>query len=210
MLRSAVAKHQGLLNVTHQRGRSAFHLSLALGNYSDPGVLDSLIDWRFVRKKTPVTVAFCCSRWQRLVSEKKLPLFAMSCETFSPNMFRLGKHSRSDTWFSDHGIFMGSRWFGDFSFLGEFSKQSVHERCMICGHFKETPGTQCEEGSLWTCYATHPWTPFPCLGGGSLALQASLHPRGCLRCFTDVGHKFTARRVYIALACSLKEDRGEE
>ena len=44
MLRSAVAKHQGLLNVTHQLGRSAFHLSLALGNYSDPGVLDSLID----------------------------------------------------------------------------------------------------------------------------------------------------------------------
>ena len=60
--------------------------------------------------------------------KKKLPLFAMSCETFSPNMFRLGKHSRSDTWFSDHGIFMGSRWFGDFSFLGEFSKQSVQAR----------------------------------------------------------------------------------
>ena len=56
-----MAKHQGLLNVTHQRGRSAFHLSLALGNYSDPGVLDSLIlkTEDLSEKKNPVKFNFC-------------------------------------------------------------------------------------------------------------------------------------------------------
>ena len=135
----------------------------------------------------------------------------MSCETFSPNMFRLGKHSRSDTWFSDHGIFMGSRWFGDFSFLGEFSKQSVQARKMHDLRALQRNAWHTVRGGFsLNLLCDAPLDPFPCPGGGSLALQASLHPRGCLRCFTDVGHKFTARRVYIALACSLKEDRGEE
>ena len=56
--------------------------------------------------------------FQNIVGAVAMAEMAEHCEGFESNQWRLGKHSGSDAWFSDHTIFMDFRWFGDFSFLG--------------------------------------------------------------------------------------------
>ena len=70
-----------------------------------------------------------------------------SCRRFESNIFRLRRHSWSDAGFSDQNDL-------EISVLRECfgSKACRPDRCKHCGRVWHAPGTQCEEGSLWTIY----------------------------------------------------------